>query len=143
VVLEPLSAEERGRHERGIEKIRRRLFRQYTPEDYFVVPNSEQILAASAESCWNAACGHYRVFRFGGLSYATDCCAEDGLCRFSVSHIEADRFTFWLTGARRHTISSLIVRFRDLDEVVYRWVSSYQRFNVARMRGPGTETIKF
>jgi hypothetical protein len=45
-----------------MEKIRRRLFRQYTPEDYFIVPNSEQILPPSAESCWNAASGNYRVF---------------------------------------------------------------------------------
>jgi hypothetical protein len=143
VVHEPLSPEERNRHERGIARIRRRLFRQYAPEDYFIVPGSERILTASAESCWNAGCGDYRVFRFGGLSYLTDCCAEDGLCTFSVSHFEADRFSFWLTGARRHTLSSLTLRFNDLDHVIHGWVSSYRRFNIARANKPGAETIEF
>ena len=69
MVLEPLTPEERARHDRGIERIRRRLFRCYQPTDYFIVPNSERVIAASAESCWNAACGSYRVVRVGGLGF--------------------------------------------------------------------------
>lgn len=132
MVLQPLTPEERARHEKGIERIRQCLFARYQPSDYFIIPKSEHIIAASAEGCWNAACGNYRVFRFGGLSFVADCRAEDGLCRFSVSHIEADRFHFWLTGARDHTLAALIVRFRELDEVVHGHLCSYRRANLAQ-----------
>lgn len=110
---------------------------RYRPCDYFIVPGSETIIAASAEGCWNAACGNYRVFRFGGLSFVVDCRAEDGLSRFSVSHTEADQFSFWLMGARGHTLSSLMVRFRDLDETVHEYVHSCRRANVAQARARG------
>ena len=110
-------------------KIRRRLFSRYQPNDYFIIPNSEPVIAASSEGCWNAACGSYRVFSFGGLSFTADCRAKDGLCRFSVSHIEVDRFSFWLSGARGHTITSLVVRFRDLDQIAYECLQSYRRAN--------------
>lgn len=132
MVLEPLTPEERALHEKGIERIRRRLFARYRPSDYFIVPESQTIIAASAEGCWNAACGSYRVFRFGGLSFVVDCRDLDGLSRFSVSHIEADRFSFWLMGARGHTLTSLVVRFRDLDEVVHEHLGSYLRSNLAQ-----------
>lgn len=131
MVLEPLTLEEQARHERAIEKIRRRLFRCYQPRDYFIIPNSERVIAASAESCWNAACGSYRVLRFGGLTYAVDCLDQAGLCKFSVSHVDADRFHFWLTAAKHHTVSSITVRFRALDEAVYTRVCSYRRSNVS------------
>lgn len=129
-MLEPLTPEERARHEKGIERIRRRLFRRYLPSDYFIIPNSEEVIAACAESCWNAACGSYRVFRVGGLSFAADGGAE-GQCRFSVSHMDTNRFSFWMIGARGHTITSLIVPFRDLDEMVYATLCAYRRANIA------------
>jgi hypothetical protein len=129
VVLEPLTPEEQARHERGIERIRGRLFRRYQPSDYFIIPNSERVIAASAESCWNAACGSYRVFRFGGVSYGADCCDKAGACTFTISHVESDRFDFWLTAALGHTVTLLSVRFRELDEVVYAYVCSYRRAN--------------
>jgi hypothetical protein len=143
VVLEPLTPEEHARHQWGIERIRRRLFRRYQPSDYFIVPESETVIAASAEGCWNAACGSYRVFRFGGLSFVVDCRAEDGLSRFNVSHIEADCFSFWLTGARGHTLTSLVVRFRDLDEFVHGRLCSYRRANIARAQGQRANPIDF
>ena len=130
VILEPLTPEERALHARGIVRIRRQLFRRYQPADYFIVSNSENIIAASAEACWNAACGDYRVFRFGGLSYIVDCRDADGLTRFNVSHTEGNRFHFWLTAARGHTMTSLIVRFHELDEVVHEHVCSYRRMNM-------------
>ena len=119
------------RHERGLERIRRRLFRRYRPTDYCIIPNSERVIAASAESCWNAACGSHRVFRVGGLSYIADCSDKDGLSTFSVSHFEGQRFSFWLTAARGHTVTSLVVEFRDLDEIVYGRVCSFRRANTA------------
>jgi hypothetical protein len=144
VVLEPLTPEERARHERGIERIRRRLFRRYQPVDYFIVPNSEQVLAACAEGCWNAACGSYRVFRVGGLSYAADCRDAEGLSRFTVSHAETDLFSFWITAARGHTVNSGIVRFRELDEIVYARVCSLRRSNVApAYSGKANDLIDF
>jgi hypothetical protein len=131
VVLQPLTPEELARHAKGIEKMRRQLFRRYQPSEYFIVPDSEAVLRASAESCWNAACGEYRVFRFGGLSYLIDCCDKDGLSKFSISHDDADRFSFWLSAAKGHTMASLTVRFRELDEVVHDYVWSLRRSNLA------------
>jgi len=134
VVLEPLTPEELARHEKGIERIRRRLFRRYDPTDYLIVPGSERVIAASAESCWNAACGDYRVLRVGGLSYAVDCADEAGLSRFSISHIDGHGFNFWLTAARGHTLTSLVVQFRELDDIVYANVRSFWRSNVTRQQ---------
>lgn len=131
MVREPLTGAEQARHAREIEKIRRRLFRRYQPNDYCIIQNSEQVLAASAESCWNAACGNYRVFRFGGISFLVDC-ADDGPSKLSIAHKEDDQFSFWLTGPRGHTVNSIIVRFRQLDEVVHAYVQSYRRANLAR-----------
>jgi hypothetical protein len=138
VVLEPLTPEERARHERGIERIRRRLFRRYQPSDYFIIPNSERVIPASAESCWNAACGSYRVLRFGGLTYVVDCLDQAGLCKFSVSHVDADRFHFWLTAARDHTVCSITVPFGELDEAAHTRVCSYRRTNCAPEYGGRT-----
>jgi hypothetical protein len=140
VVLEPLTPEERARHERGIEKIRRRLFRRYQPTDYFIVPNSERVIGASAESCWNAACGSFRVFRFGGLSYAVDCEDVHGLGTFTVAHVHSDRFAFWITAAKGHTVSSLSVRFSELDETVYEYLCSFRRSNSAPPYSGNTPT---
>jgi hypothetical protein len=131
VVLQPLTPEELARHAKGIENVRRQLFRRYQPSDYFIVPNSEAVLQASAESCWNAACGEYRVFRFGGLSYIADCSDKEGLSKFSIVHSDADRFSFWLTAARGHTMASLTIRFRELDEIVHEYVCSFRRSNLA------------
>jgi hypothetical protein len=131
MVLEPLTPEERARHERGIERIRRRLFRRYKSEDYFIVPNSERVIHAVAESCWNAACGSYRVFRLGGLSYAVDCRDMHGPGTFTLSHVDSDRFAFWIAAARGHTVSSVTIRFRELDEIVHEYLCSFERSNVA------------
>jgi hypothetical protein len=95
------------------------------------VPGSERIFDASAETCWNAACGSYRVFRFGGLSYDIDC---GGLARpytFSVRHFDADYFTFWLSAPQGHTLSCLSIAFRDLDEIPHAYVSSCRRAHLA------------
>jgi hypothetical protein len=130
-VLEPLTPEEQARHARGIDRIRARLFRRYQPCDYFIVPNSERVIAASAEACWNAACGSYRVFRFGGLSYLIDCCDKAGASKLTISHVHADRFDFWLTAAQGHTVTSTSVRFRELDDAVNACVCSYRRTNLS------------
>lgn len=135
MVLEPLTLEEVARHERGIAKLRRRLFRKYQPTDYFIVPSSERVLAASAESRWNAACGSYRVFTFGGLGYSVDCRDPAGLCEFRVSHFDADVFTFWLRAAKGHSVTALDIRFRELDDTVYAYVRSYRHANVHPMYG--------
>lgn len=131
MVLEPLTPEEQARHARGIEKIRGKLFHRYSPADYFIVTGSERILRASAESCWNAACGTYRVFRFGGVAYDIDCADPAGLCRFSVSHFDADTFTFWLSASQGHTLSCLNIAFRDLNELPHAYVRSCRRANLA------------
>jgi hypothetical protein len=130
MVSSPLTPTERSLHERAMQKLRRRLFRRYTPESYFVVPHSEHVIAAYAEECWNAACGTYRVVHLGGLQYHIDCGDPLGHSRFAVSHIEADRFNLWLSAAAGHTVTAVAVRFRDLDEVAFRYVSSHRRANV-------------
>jgi len=47
VVFASLTPEERARYEKGIEKIRRQLFRCYQPSDYFIIPNSERVIAVA------------------------------------------------------------------------------------------------
>lgn len=131
MVSAPLTSAEQARHERAIEKIRRQLFRKYTPADYFIVPASEHVFAAYAEGRWNEACGAYRVLHLGGISYSVDCADAAGLSKFHLSHAEADRFNFWLTAMPGHTISALNVRFCELDEIPYAYVSSYRRANLA------------
>jgi hypothetical protein len=131
VVLEPLTPEEQARHEKGIERVRGRLFRRYQPSDYFIIPNSERVIAASAESCWNAACGRYRVFHFGGLSYLVDGGDKAGVSKLTISRVDSDGFDFWLSAAQGHTVTSVRVRFRELDEVIHAYVCSYWRANLS------------
>lgn len=128
--LEALTPEEEARHARGVEKIRRKLFHKHAPADYFIVPGSERILSASAESCWNAACGSYRVFRFGGLSYSFNGGGSAGLYTFSARHFNADDFIFWLGAPQGHTLSCTNVAFRDLHELPYAYVQSCRRANL-------------
>jgi hypothetical protein len=129
--LESLTPEEEARHARGIEKIRTKLFCRHPASDYFIVQGSERVFSASAESCWNAECGSYRVFRFGGLSYDIDCCGSAGLYTFSVRHFDAANFIFWLSAPQGHTLSCLSIAFRDLDEIPHAYVSSCRRAHLA------------
>ena len=129
LVLEPLTPEEEARHARGIEKIRKKLFSRHSPEDYFIAPGSERILRASAESCWNAACGDYRVFRFGGLSYEFDCGGSVARYTFSLCHFNTDTFIFWLSAPQGHTLSCISIAFKQLDELPYAYVVSCRRAN--------------
>jgi hypothetical protein len=131
MVLVALTEEDRAHHERAIAKIRRRLFRTHTAEDYGIVPDSERVFAAYAEQCWNAACGTYRRVHLGGLAYHVDCADPAGASTFALSHGEADQFNFWLSSAKGHTLSALTVRFRELDEIPFQYVSSLYRANVA------------
>ena len=129
--LEPLTPEEEARHARGIEKIRAKLFHKHAPADYFLVQGSERIWSASAESCWNAACGSYRVFRFGGLSYHFDGGGSAGLYTFSVRHFDADNFIFWLGAPQGHTLSCITIAFNELHELPYAYVQSCRRANLS------------
>jgi len=131
VGLEPLTPEEEARHARGIEKLRRKLFCKHPAAAYFIVPGSERIFAASAETCWNAACGSYRVFRFGGLSYGIDCSDSSGLYTFSLRHSDADKFIFWVSAPQGHTLSCISIAFRDLDEIPHAYVISCRRAHLA------------
>lgn len=137
MTLESLTAAECVRHSRALEKIRQRLFSRYAPADYFILPGSEQRLAAYAENCWNAACGDYRVVHWEGLSYVVDCADAAGSCEFSVSHAEGSGFHFWLKAAKGHTLCSVSVRFHKLDEIPHSYVQSYRRPNVTQIYGGG------
>ena len=135
MTLSSLTATEFARHTRAIHKIRHQLFRKHPPADYFILPGSERCLTGYAEDCWNAASGSYRTVHLGGLSYATDCADAAGPCELSVSHVDGDLFSFWLKAAKGHTLSSLSVRFRDLDHVPHAYVQSYRRSNSAPVYG--------
>lgn len=111
--------------------MRAKLFHAHAPADYYIVQDSERILLASAESCWNAACGNYRMFRFGGLSYDFDCGGSAGRYTFSVRHCTADNFIFWLGAPQGHTLSCINISFRDLHEVPYAYVQSCRRANLS------------
>lgn len=119
------------RHARGIERIRAKLFYKHALADYFIVQGSERVFSASAESCWNAACGSYRVFRFGGLSYDIDCGGSAGRYTFSVRHVDADNFIFWIGAPQGHTLSCISVAFRELHELPYAYVQSCRRASLA------------
>jgi hypothetical protein len=67
MVIDVLSPEELARHERAINKIRRKLFASHTPEEFGIVPGSEEILTASAENLWNAGVGSYRRITLSGF----------------------------------------------------------------------------
>lgn len=136
MVSVPLTPVECARCTRVLDAIRRQLFRHHSPVDYFIVLDSERVIPAYAESRWNAACGDYRVVHWGGLSYSIDCGDSAGLSKFFVSHEERDRFNFWLTAAKGHTLNSLVVRFRSLEEVPYSYVSSHRRACVNRKPYP-------
>ena len=129
--LEPLTPEEEARHKRGIEKIRAKLFSKHQAADYFIVQGSERVFSASAETCWNAACGSYRVFRFGGLSYDIDCGGSAGLYTFNLRHFDADNFIFWLSAPQGHTLSCISTPFRHLDDIPYAYVHSCRRAHLA------------
>lgn len=131
MVLIALTDEERARHERAVAKMRQCLFLKHSAEEYRIMPDSERVLAAYAEECWNAACGTYRLVHLGGLEYRVDCSDPAGASRFAVSHSGADQFSFWLSAAKGHTVSAMTVHFRELDEVPFRYVSSLRRSNVA------------
>ncbi len=111
--------------------MRRKLFLTHQPADYFIAHGSERILSASAQSCWNAACGTYRTFRFGGLSYDVECGGSAGLHTFTVRHLDAADFIFWLGAPQGHTLSCIRISFQDMDEVPYAYVQSCRRANLA------------
>lgn len=131
--MEPLTPEEEARHARGIEKIRKKLFSKHSPAEYLIAEGSERVLRASAESCWNAACGDYRVFRFGGLSYDFDGGGSAGRYTFSICHLSATTFIFWLGAPQGHTLSCISITFRNLDELPYAYVQSCRRANLSPM----------
>jgi hypothetical protein len=54
-----------------------------------------------------------------------------GLATFTVLHLESDRFAFWITAARAHTVCSVTVRFREVDEIAYEYLCSFRRSNIA------------
>ncbi len=66
MVIVALTPEEVAKHERAVEKIRRKLFATHTPEEFGIVPGSEEIMRATAEERWMAGVGEYRVIRWGG-----------------------------------------------------------------------------
>jgi hypothetical protein len=130
MVLEALTSIEQARHLEAIDRLRRQLFCRHSPAECFIVPSSEHLIAPYAERRWNAACGNYRAVHWGGLSYSVDCADPAGHSKFAVSHDESDRFTFWLSAAKGHTINAMVVRFGALDEIPFSYVSSYRRANV-------------
>jgi hypothetical protein len=60
-----------------------------------------------------------------------DCADPVGASSFALCHGEADQFNFWLSSAQGHTLSALTVRFRELDEIPFQYVSSLYRANTA------------
>jgi hypothetical protein len=133
-VLVPVTPDEIARHVAAINRLRRRLFLKHSSADYHIVDGSEWILPPSAQTLWNAACGEYRELTIGGLRYSVDCLDRDGPARFTVSHERALEFAFWMQTGRGNTLFSLVVPFRALDELVYRYVTSFRRTNEAVQR---------
>ncbi|MDY0067760.1 MAG: hypothetical protein RBS02_15395 [Steroidobacteraceae bacterium] len=126
MVRETLTAQERRKHEKAIARLRQKLFDKREPSAYFIIPGSERILEALAESRWNAACGHYRLLQLGGLTYALDCSDPRGPAELGISHIEHDLFSLWICRAQGHTAHSSTVAFEALDDRVHDLVCSFR-----------------
>jgi hypothetical protein len=128
-MLVPATPEELALHRAAIDRIRKRLFSKHSTADYWISDGSEKIHPPSAQLRWNAACGEYREFTLGGLSYAVDCLDRHGLTQFTVRHQQNQEFAFWMENGKGNATCSLVVPFRVLDEVVFRYVVSCRRAN--------------
>ena len=126
MVIEALTAQEKKQHEKAVAKIRERLFRRHAAAEYRIVELSETIIAAHAESRWNAGCGSYRVLHLGGLTYRFDCGAGHPPGAMSICHSERDLFSFWVSGAQDHTVHSSKLRFEELDTRVFQIVQGFR-----------------
>jgi hypothetical protein len=126
MVVEALTAAERRQHEKAVARIRERLFRRHAPDEYRILEHSETIIAAHAESRWNAGCGSYRVLHLGGLTYRFDCGAGHPPGAMSICHSERDLFSFWVCGAQDHTVHSSRLRFAELDSRVFQIVNGFR-----------------
>jgi hypothetical protein len=126
MVVEALRAEESRQHEKAVAKIRERLFRRHAPDEYRIIEHSETIIAAHAESRWNAGCGPYRVLHLGGLTYLFECGAGHPPGAMSICHWERDLFSFWVNGVQDHTVHSSKLRFEELDTRVFHIVQGFR-----------------
>ncbi|HEU4602249.1 MAG TPA: hypothetical protein VFS24_09785 [Steroidobacteraceae bacterium] len=99
-------------------KLRAELFRKYSPAQYFIVPGSEVVTSAWAETCWMAGVGSYRKVCLGGLGYRIDCADEHGLAGLRVQHRKDRKFCFWIESAQNFTVMSCSVQFAELSTCV-------------------------
>lgn len=132
MVIDVLSPEELARHERAIERIRRKLFASHTPEEFGIVPGSEEIISASAENLWNAGVGSYRRITWGGLRYFIATSAAQ--LEMTVSHFERDVFTLHVADERGHTEVASRVEFAALDNLAWRHIATLRRAAEGRRR---------
>jgi hypothetical protein len=125
MVIVALTPEEVAKHERAVEKIRRKLFATHTPEEFGIVPGSEEIMRATAEERWMAGVGEYRVIRWGGLRYAIE--AQGDPFKLTITHFERDTFTFHISNKRGHTEVVTPAKFADIDRIAWHHVSNLHR----------------
>lgn len=124
MVIVALTLDESARHKRAIEKVKRKLFARHTPDDYGIVPGSEEILSATAEQRWCASVGEYRRITWGGLRFAI----AIGSSRFemTISHFERDVFTVHVATELGHTELAARVEFDALDRIAWSYIQNRQ-----------------
>jgi hypothetical protein len=127
MVIVALTPEEVAKHERAIEKIRRKLFAQHTAEEFGIVPESEEVISATAEKRWMAGVGDYRVIRWGGLRYKLEAKGEP--FKLTITHFERDTFTFHISNKRGHTEVVAPVTFADIGRVAWKHVRNLHKPN--------------
>lgn len=124
MVIDALTPEEVVRHRRAIEKIKRKLFARHTPDDFGIVPGSEEVLSATAEQLWCASIGEYRRVTLGGLRFTI--AIGSSHFEMTVSHFEHDVFTLHIASERGHTELASRVRFDAVDRIAWAYVHNRQ-----------------
>lgn len=103
------------RHTEAIHKLRRQLFRKYTPSDFLMDPSTEK---ASRPLPGHHAGGEDHL---GGLSWEIND-KKHGKLALSVTHYSGRLFSIYLrciSTYQKHTIVSTIVGFDVVDEEVF------------------------
>jgi hypothetical protein len=122
MVIVALTPDERARHERAIEKIKRKLFARRTPDDYGIVPGSEKTLSATAEQRWCASIGEYRRVTWGGLRF--EIAIGSSRYEMTISHFERNVFSVHAATERGHTELAALVEFDGLDRIAWRYIQN-------------------
>lgn len=114
-----LSERDIALHERAIERMRRQLFRQYRPERYFIIPESETV--DSPFAYYNHHASGERTLCLGGLRFRIESPRPGAWYEACLRHASTDLFNFWLVvhhSGQVYTRFAIAERFQQIDVVM-------------------------